>query len=165
MTYRPRCPWLPRRRSTHCTLLRQKNHNQKTWRGECSLNRAEECACEGMLRQGTEVVEPFPAQSHKSRFKLSIGRSRSLFSHLSMLRWARVSRLRCSPCIHQRVFSFKNMAAESTGTHKDPVTGEMISKQHVLVQKSAFTMCSSISYVQGTQASRKAARKRGKEGC
>ena len=60
-----------------------------------------------------------------------------------MLRLARVTRLRSfdfafSPLrIHQRVFSCADthkMAAESTGTHKDPVTGEMISKQHVLVQ-------------------------------
>ena len=53
-----------------------------------------------------------------------------------MLRLAPVIRLRrfdLQPRIHQRVFSSKNMAAESTGTHKDPVTGEMISKQHVLV--------------------------------
>ena len=98
--------------------------------------RAEECAGEG-VQQVTEVAEPFPAES--SRFELSVGRFRSLFSvssHWSMLRLARVTRLRrfdLDSRIHRRIFSSKNMATESTGTHKDPVTGEMISKQHVLV--------------------------------
>ena len=146
MTYRLRCPWLPRHHSIHCILLRQRTRNQKTWQCEYVVNRAEECAGEG-VQQVTELVAPFPAQSHAGvtspSFELSVGRSRLLFSvssHLSMLRLARVTRLRSfdlSLRIHQRAFSstgLHKMANESTGTHKDPLTGEMISKQHVLVQ-------------------------------
>lgn len=42
---------------------------------------------------------------------------------------------------------FSNMATESTGTHKDPVTGEMISKQCVLIPTNCRPFFSPVSPV------------------
>jgi lysyl-tRNA synthetase class 2 len=53
-----------------------------------------------------------------------------------MLRLAFVRTLQhhfAHPSHHHPIRIFSQMAAESAGTHKDPVTGEMISKQSVLI--------------------------------
>lgn len=107
-------------------------------------NRAEECAGEG-VQQVTEVVRPFQPRVTESRLVdlNSASADSVLWFHSSMLRLVGVTRLRSSDFaslslrIHQRAFTCTDphkMANESTGTHKDPVTGEMISKQYVLIQ-------------------------------
>src|SRR5712671_2208069 len=121
--------------------------------------------------------QPRVTESRTDRFRLSAGDSTTTLGCQRSFIWRmlrlthslfHVAHTHTSYSLHRSLTKISGFAMESestttTGTHRDPVTGEMISKQYALTRISLCVLLM-IHLAQRTQASPKATRKGGKEG-
>jgi hypothetical protein len=132
------------------------------------------CGGEGCAAStGTEALSSAVTESRRpGRFKLSPGRFHltvfDLFESEYMLRLVLARTFHLAHPSHPpfRLLSktiAPLMAAESTGTHRDPITGEVISKQYVLIQP-IFSLPLTGPYCTGNSSVAKSNAKKRQEG-